>query len=200
MPTVAIATEYDDYDGEVYRFLLGRLLGAEVKKWRTEMRFSGDRTVRGLADLYLRKAAEQGVRHALFAIDNDGGARRRLEHEDSHDPTEESIEEADRCRVCWLHQALPPSWLAEGRMLCVVVPVQTLETWLLCLRGDDLLPSPEQCYARRVLKKRLFGNPLPPVEMRCELALGLLGRPDALERLRERKSFRHFEAQLAAWR
>jgi hypothetical protein len=200
MPTVAIATEYDDYDGEVYRFLLGRLLGAEVEKWRTEMRFSGDRTVRGLAELYLRKAAAQGVRHALFAIDNDGGARRRPEHDDSHDPADESIEEADRCRVCWLHQALPSSWLTEGRLLCVVVPVQTLETWLLCLRGDGLLPSPEQCYARRVLKKHLFGSPLPPVEMRSELALGLLGRPDALQRLRERRSFRHFEAQLAAWR
>ncbi len=53
---------------------------------------------------------------------------------------------------------------------------------------------------REVLKKRFFGKPLPPVEDRRSLALAELQKPEALAILRQRKSFRHFEAQLQAWR
>jgi hypothetical protein len=48
MLTVAIATEYDGYDGAIYHALLERLRGSPVAPWRTEMRFNGDRSVRSL--------------------------------------------------------------------------------------------------------------------------------------------------------
>jgi hypothetical protein len=198
MLTVAIATEYDQYDGEVYRALLERLLGVEIGRWQTDMRFNGDRSVRKLAEPYLLAAARHGVRHALFAIDNDGGARRRPEHEDHHsiDP---ALDDDDCCRVCWLSASIPPSWQQEGRMLCVVVPVQALETWLLFLRGDLSEPTPEQCYDRGVLKRRFFGRPLPPVETRTALALAQVQQPGAIERLRQRRSFRLMEELLRTW-
>ncbi|HSN97832.1 MAG TPA: hypothetical protein VLS89_06020, partial [Candidatus Nanopelagicales bacterium] len=142
MLTVAIATEYDDYDGEVYRVLLERYLGQPVARWQTAMRFNGDRSVRKLAAPYLVTAAAAGVRHALFAIDNDGGSKRRPEHDEGHDQAAQAADEREGCRVCWLSQALPASWTESGARRCVVVPVQTLETWLLCLRGAPAFTAP----------------------------------------------------------
>jgi len=201
MLTVAIGTEYDDYDGEVYRVLLEGCLGQPVTRWQTTMRFNGDRSVRKLAKPYLAEAAKAGVQHALFAIDNDGGGKRRPEHEDTHEQTTQAADEKDGCRVCWLLQSLPDSWTADGRKRCVVVPVQTLETWLLCLRGSPpfTTATPEHQHQRRVLKKCFFGDTLPPVDVRLKLALAEVRRPDALSTLRQRRSFRHFEAQLASW-
>lgn len=201
MLTVAIATEYDDYDGEVYRALLERCLGQPVARWQTTMRFNGDRSVRKLATPYLAAAAAAGVRHALFSIDNDGGGKRRPEHESQHVPAAQAADEREGCRVCWLSHVLPSFWTEGGAKRCVVVPVQTLETWLLCLRGSPAFssPTPEQQYDRRVLKRRFFGDPLPPVADRVRLALAEVQRPEALDVLRRRRSFLAFEAQLAAW-
>lgn len=164
------------------------------------MRFNGDRSVRKLAAPYLSAAARDGIEHALFAIDNDGGLKRHPEHSSDHDQASQAADR-DGCRVCWLEAALPASWLAGGRKRCVVVPVQTMETWLLCLRGalPFAAPSPEQDYSRPVLKKRFFGAPLPPVTARVALALAEVLKADALTTLRRRQSFRHFEAQLAGW-
>jgi hypothetical protein len=199
---VAIAAEYDDYDAEVFRFLLERLLGMHIERWKTEIRFNGNRSVRKLAPEYLRRAAAEGVRHALFAIDNDGGARRRPEHQADHNQDEEAMrgkEGRDGCRFCWLSAALLPSSVGSGCRQCVVVPVQALETWLLFLRGDPLEPSPEQVYDRSNLKKQFFGLPKPHCDRRTEMAQAQLGTSDALQRLRERPSFHLFEQQLAEW-
>lgn len=204
--TVAIASENDSFDGEIYRAILQLILQRPVNRWQTEMRFDGHRAVYKLAELFLVRARQHGIRHALFAVDNDGGQRRRPEHDADKCAAVQNPEVAirldndDVCRVCWLTSGVPAGWLAEGGLLCLAVPVQTVETWLLHLRGDSLDPSPEQVYHRPTLKKRFFGKPLPPAEDRIALALQQIQRADALERLRERRSFRLMETQLAAWR
>ena len=200
MVTIAVGAENDDYDAEIYRVLIERIIRQPVTRYLTQRRFSGWRSVRYLSDAYLRDADRQGIRHALFAIDNDGGARRAPEHDPAHDAAAQAANEDDGCRACWLSEVLPTWWIQNGAKLCVVVPVQTLETWLLCIRGDEFTaPSPEQQYGRPVLKKRFFGKPMPPENYRLALALSEIQKPAALDILRDRRSFRHFEAQLASW-
>jgi hypothetical protein len=199
MLTVAIAAENDVYDAEIYRTLLEILLAQPVVRYQTPRRFSGWPSVRDHAEIYLRSAERQGVEHALFAIDNDGGGRRAPEHEDAHDARAEAANE-DGCRTCWLAENIPGWWTAGSGKRCLVVPVQTLETWLLCIRGDAFsAPTPEREYGRAALKKRFFSKPMPPESVRLALALAEIRKPDALTTLRQRRSFRHFEAQLADW-
>jgi len=156
--------------------------------------------VRDLSELYLRDADRNGIKHAFLAIDNDGGARRAPEHEPTHDSAAHAADE-DGCRACLVAEVVPKWWIAGGNKRCTVVPVQTLETWLLCIRGDEFTaPTPEQQYGRRILKRRFFGTPEPPVRLRLQLALAEICKPGALDILRQRRSFQHFEAQLADWR
>lgn len=199
---VAIVAESLEYDGELYRALLQRLLDAPITRWngRPDWRFDGCRAVLKLAETYLRSAADDGVRHALLAIDNDGTSRSHLAHRDDHVASQQAADE-DGCRHCHLASAVPSWWSEDGRLHCIVVPVQAIETWLLHLRGDAFPEaSPEHAYHRPTLKKRFFGRPTPPIERRLALALDEIARPDALDRLRDRPSFRLFESQLAAWR
>ncbi|NVJ24843.1 hypothetical protein HUW62_26820 [Myxococcus sp. AM011] len=201
MLTVAIASENDAMDAEVYRFLLARMLNVEVQRWPTQIRFDGGgfRRVHKLSETFLNAAALNNVTRALVAIDNDGGSQRCPEHEHTHAPDQHGANE-DACRVCWLSQAIPAAWKGTSHRACIVVPIQTLETWLLQLRGDDFGGlSPESRYDRSQLKKQFYGRPLPPSSRCTDLALEQLKRPDALDRLRERKSFQHFASQLQGW-
>lgn len=201
---VAIASEFDSYDGEAYRYLLELMLGRRVTRWVGDYQFNGDKSVVKMAASFLGAAERAGVNRALLAVDNDGGARRRPEHDPTHAPIAEcdfDIADADSCRECWLEASIPATWRSPARS-CVVVPVQVLETWLLALRGDPLEPTPEtaSAYSRGVLKKRFFGKPQPHVARRIELARAELARPDALENLRRRPSFQRFEARVSYWR
>jgi hypothetical protein len=175
-------------------------------KWQTEMRFDGHRAIYKHAEPFLARAQRQGIRHAFFAIDNDGGKLRRPEHAPQRcNPSPAAdividINDDEACRFCWLRCAVPVSWVEQGGLLCLAVPVQTIETWLLHLRGEPLTPSPEQVYDRAALKKCLFGKPLPPAAERIAQALAQLQPDGALDRLRQRESFRSLESQLVAWR
>jgi hypothetical protein len=200
MLTVAFATENNNYDGEVYRFLLEQILGVPVTAWKSQSRFNGWKSVLHLAEPYLVKAAEQGVRHAVLAIDNDGGLKRHPEHEPDHDARREVEDPDNGCRFCHLADALPKTWSEAGNKRCLIVPVQTLETWLLFLQGDQLRDPPESVFYRPHLKKLFFGNPLPPEDKRTAMALEVLRRDGAISKLRERRSFRLFEEQLADWK
>lgn len=203
--TVAIASENDLFDGEIYRSLLEQILGRPVIRWRTEMRFDGHRAIYKLSDPFLDRAHQTGIKHALVAVDNDGGLKRRPEHDPASCPVSKDpsividIDDDVTCRYCWLSSAIPTSWTKRGGLLCLAVPVQTIETWLLHLRGDALEPSPERVFDRPNLKKRFFGRPLPPAAERLAAALAQVQRSDALDRLRERRSFALFESQLSAW-
>jgi hypothetical protein len=77
--------------------------------------------------------------------------------------------------------------------------VQTLETWLLWIRGYAFPGVPEQWAHRSAIKKAFFGKPLPPEGERALLALEQVNAPHALDRLRERRSFRAFEEQILSW-
>ena len=202
-PVVAIAAETEVFDREIYVRLLELVLGVPVTPYKTEMVFGGRTRVRMLADAFLTRAFEDGVRHALFAIDNDGGLKRRPEHDDTHDPIAEvgaTFERAnDACSTCLLERCMPPSWRAQGGLLCLAVPVQTIETWLLCLKPHDFAGRPELTFPRRVLKSWLYEGPEPQASTRLALALAALAHPDALSRLRERPSFARFERQALTW-
>jgi hypothetical protein len=104
--------------------------------------------------------------------------------------------------VCWLNQRIPETWKGaqSTHRACIIVPVQTLETWLLVLKEHDFENRrPEQTYDRPSLKKKFYGRPIPSSRRCTELALEQLRRPDALDILRLRPSFQHFEQQLRSW-
>jgi hypothetical protein len=197
--TVAIASEFHAFDGEIYRYLLERILGIAVQAWKSEIEFNGCRHVRKQAGLYLERAAREGIQHSLIAIDNDGSSTRGLPHQPDHQVAQE-VANPDGCRVCWLLDTVPVSWRADPYRSCVVVPIQTLETWLLIIKGHAFTePTPEQRYNRSVLKKDCFGKlPLSSHE-RQRIALELLRQPDALQKLALRPSFQHFMSQIRAW-
>lgn len=202
MITVAFATENAEFDASVYRALLERSLGMPVEIWSSPHRlaFSGWKSVLERGPFHLEQAAQQGIRHALLAIDNDGGSTRRLQHQPTHIPTQQAQNIDDGCAHCLLHHiALPSSWKESGFFHALAVPVQTLETWLLVLRGDDMGSLPERQFDRKFLKRKFFGQPLPPEEIRIKLALEQIQKPNALDILRHRPSFRLFEEQLAPW-
>jgi hypothetical protein len=194
--TVAIASEFDPFDGEIYRFLLSALLGTDVVKWTGGFIFNGCRSVAKFAPAFLPAAGAGGVRHALLAVDNDGGSRRRPEHQVDHVSRPFDLDDDEGCRECWLEKATPSSWSGKT---CIGVPVQTIETWLLVLRGHSFERAPEHLYARRVLRKLFFGEPHPPVADRIKLALSELTKPDALQILAARPSFQRFAKQLEGW-
>lgn len=194
--TVAIASEYDPYDGEIYRFLLEGLLGVQVVKWTGTFSFNGYKSVAGLAHPFLTAAANQGVGHAVLAVDNDGGAVRRPEHAAECSPVPFDIEDDDSCRDCWLGQATPLTWTGKT---CIGVPVQTVETWLLAIRGHAFPRAPERYYGRPYLKRFFWGKPQPPVATRVQLALAELRKPHALGVLAQRPSFRRFALRLVGW-
>jgi len=197
---VAIGGESKQYDPEVYRFLLGRVLRTDIERWESDIVFlPGWKGLLKILPTYLDRAASAGVRHALVAIDNDGGADGPAEHEMNHQASLEAAKDRG-CRTCLLLDTLPPDWREGQRYRCTVVPVQTLETWLLCVRGDKLkAPTPEQFYYRWYLKKLFFGSPIPEEAERARLAIDQLGKPDALDILRQRRSYRYFEMQLCGW-
>lgn len=197
--TVAFASENTQYDGEVYHYLLERLLEKHEGRWPHPYSFSGWKKVIRLLPLFLSRAAEQGITRAVIGIDNDGGARRHPEHDEDHDIASQA-EDPDGCRVCRILAHIPDPWRGDDRRSCVVVPVQALETWLLVARGHEFgTPTPEQRYHRRALKKDFFGKPLPPEYVRTRMALEVLEGLDDLRLLKHLRSFAHFSAQVRDW-
>ncbi len=201
---VAIATENSQTDGAIYAGLLETLLGRRVDRFVAgSAEFSGWKSVYRLVAPYLQMALQAGVRHALLAIDNDGGARRHPEHLQSHvPPVGASIQElinSHGCRVCSLSAAVPEFWSKPDCLYCVAVPVQALETWILHVQGHPFSsPTPEQTYDRRSLKSLCYGKHAPH-RVRVEFARRVLCRGDALPKLRQRPSFQRFETAVRAW-
>ena len=196
---VALASENNAYDAVLFGDLLTMLLGAPVRVWTGQFEFAGCKAVAKLAPAFLVAARLAGLRHALLAVDNDGGALRRPEHASAHVPVPFNIDDDDTCRECWLQQSLPASWGSNGEKTCIAVPVQAVETWLLCARGDNLSPSPEHVYYRSGLKKRFFGRGGLSAAKRLALARSELAKPGSLATLRARPSFQRFEARLSTW-
>lgn len=194
MLTVAIAAEAE-YDREIFRHLISLALGVPVATWASNLSFTGCNGVIAITPLFLTQASRAGIHHALLAIDNDGGSTRRLEHEDSHVP--HGADPADGCRECVLLDAIPNTWASKT---CIAVPTQTIETWLLSIRGVSFVaPTPEQYYNRPALKRQFFGKGALPIAQKILLATQELNKPTALSILRQRPSFQRFEARLVGW-
>ena len=197
--TVAIASE-SPFDKEIYRYLASTILKREIIGWTGGYTFTGCKAVAKLAPRFLKIAADHGIQHAILAVDNDGRSSSRPEHADNH-IAPVSLADEDACRECWLRQAIPPWWTANGAKVCIAVPVQIIETWLLAIRGTPpfTTKSPEQQYHREPLKKAFFGKRALPVASRIELALAELQKPNALAVLAQRPSYGRFAAGFASW-
>ncbi len=141
----AIAAENDLYDAEVYRALLEVELGENVERWRSDLVFTGWKHIRAQLPLFLQAAADQKVTRALVAIDNDGGSKRHPEHLPAHDAAAQASDR-EGCRFCALATWLPASWRTDDRRACITVPVQTLETWRLCVSGHDFGERPPEAH------------------------------------------------------
>lgn len=158
---VAIASENPEYDGEIYRRLLELTIGAGVRRFETDTVIRSRTGIPGRVQPFLRRALDEGVRHALIGVDNDGGASRRPEHEDTHRRDEQLLDPNSACSVCWLEQFIPPWWTSERGQQCLVVPVQTIETWLLILRGHTFASAPESTYHRRRVEEMFLRQAVP---------------------------------------
>jgi hypothetical protein len=180
----------------VYARLVGIELAGSVDARTHDVMFTGWQSIKSQLPYFLRLAMDAGVRHAIVAVDNDGGARRHPGHEASHDAVAHA-KDPDGCRVCAMTTWVPPDWNGD---VVLAVPVQTIETWLLVLK-DPAFEShrPEGRFHKRVLKRDLFGDVASPAA-RSQLAFELLSRQDARDVLMRRPSYRHFAEQLARWR
>lgn len=201
MTTLTVAIAAEGPDGAIYRALIEAVLGRPVLAWNGTYVFTGCKAVPKLAYPFLNAAARAGVKHAMLAIDNDGSLRKRPEHIPTHAVPVFKIDDDDTCRECWLTGAIPNVWLAGDSKNCVAVPVQTIETWLLAIRGIPAFATatPEQQYSRSVLKKMFYGKPTPPEARRLEMAIEQLAIPGALTALSLRPSFQRFKAKIADW-
>lgn len=198
---VAIASENNGVDGRLIGELVRMLRGIAIEAWPSwHHRLPGGWG--GVVDsttTFLKLATGDGVQRAVLMIDNDGGAKRRPEHLPSHDQIQEAKNREDGCATCLLSAQVPAEWLSLPNRACVVVPVQTLETWLLVAAGSAFKnPVPERNFHRRVLKRDLYGA-TEGDDAKLTLALATLQNPNALTRLRQRPSFAAFEQQIQAW-
>lgn len=192
----AFACENPVFDASVYARLVALEIAGPVDPWTHDVVFTGWQSIKSQLPYFLRLAMDAGVRHAVVAVDNDGGARRRPGHEASHDASTQA-NDPDGCRVCAMTTWVPPDWTGDA---VLAVPVQTIETWLLVLKDPAFEAGrPETRYHKRVLKRDLFGETSSPAS-RSELAFELLSRGDARDLLLRRPSYRHFAEQLGRWR
>ena len=206
MIEVAIACENSDTDGEIYRHLLELILDCEVATFapRGHHRFSGWKSVYRLAPSFIALAADAGVRHALLVVDNDGGAKKHPEHADTDAPLPrgtplKELIESKGCRTCSLAALDLRGWRSSGRSLCIVVPVQAVETWVLFLKEYPFkAPTPEKEYHRRHLKSICYGKQAP-AEEQVSKATKAFSQAGAVDRLMERQSFRRFRECVETW-
>ncbi len=200
---VAVVCENMASDGAILTRLVELVLDRPVQRWQPEgIELNGWKHVYKLSRSLLQWAADEGVEHAVVAVDNDGGAKRRPLHSPDHEPPadremEALLDDKDTCRWCTLRAALPEELPLA---VCLAVPLQALETWLMAASGEfDDEKRPEAIYHPRALKARCWGKPKPPDEDRQAMALEWLSGPDVLERLRRCESFGLFERCLLSW-
>ena len=190
----------DDTDEEIAAKLLGRLLSSGVEASREQYRFprGGWANALKLAPIVARAAFNSGLDGAVFVVDNDGASPHLTEHGRAPDPD---------CRLCglraaaqveevlgWSRPALPPL-----RFL-FAVPVQTIETWLLLIKGhafngtEDALGA--EAAGRRTLKRLLYASEDPDRARIRAVALPLLDRLVPADLQAKSESFRQLVSQL----
>ncbi len=189
----------DDTDEEIFRALLEKLWGEPIEVAQT-FRFprGGFGPALTTANAIARRTWFEHLDGALFAIDNDG----HEPHRDDHVPSKNSS-----CRLCRLRfEANLGDLLARDRApfmpahYLFVVPVQFIETWLLCLTSHPFAGAPEAVGVthteRRLLKAALYGVSNPDRETRRKATKPLLSKLDRAELARRSESFRRFASEI----
>jgi hypothetical protein len=210
MARVYILSE-DDFDDQVYVYVLETLLGARVDPIPLRLRRGGGvGEVRKKLPLLLaaiRRAGPIDDTYFVVSLDND-----RVPEHEQHAPR------AHGCRHCELDDAIrlamPDGWPIPG---AVAVPVQMIEAWLLLMYDparyvrEATLP---QCGRRdQAVARGIYGAEPPPqlkdlVEMdqrasgsstKSDFALACVLRLDPDGLAVRSPSFAHFRRQVSSW-
>jgi hypothetical protein len=212
MAYVYILSE-DDFDDQVYVYLLECLLSGPVDIDRMRLRRGGGiGEVRKKLPLLLAHINHVGLHEGayfLVAMDND----RAREHP-HHEARPHSS--AEPCRHCALVDALHAG-MPEGRPIpgAIAVPVQMIETWLLLMHDREKYPEESALppFGRRdqpLARQVLGANPPPQLKDLLDAERGpatkeefcvscvLRLEPDDLSA--RSPSFRLFRDQVSAWR
>jgi hypothetical protein len=213
MAQVYILSE-DDFDDEVYVYVLEALLGTRVDRVPVRLRRGGGiGEVRKKLPLLLdtiRHTGHVDDTYFVVAIDNDRAPE--------HSKHEQAAPRARGCRHCDLddaiHAAMPDGWPIPG---AIAVPVQMIEAWLLLMYDsaryarEATLP---QCGRRdQDVARRVHGADPPPqlkdlTEMeqseagfvtKSDFAAECVLRLDAADLAHRSPSFAHFQRQVSRW-
>ena len=184
----AFCVEHDT-DAKILCDLLRRVFGSPVEADQTySVRLGGADSAFRLAHRIAATARAKGLDGAVFAIDNDD----HVEHSSEHDA------QPDRdCRFCRLRKEANVSALqgpTTGNpplQFYFAVPVRTIETWLLLLRGHVFSGRPEDSgrgpFGRRELKRLVYGTDDADQRLRSSISSCLIAEGD-LEELGRRSA------------
>jgi hypothetical protein len=213
MALVYILSE-DDFDDQVYVYVLEALLGARVDPIPVRLRRGGGiGEVRKKLPLLLgmiRRTGPVDDTYFVVAIDND----RHPQHS-AHVPTEPH---ARGCRHCDLmdavHAATPDGWPIPG---AIAVPVQMIEAWLLLMydpkRYEREATLPQCGWQHQPIAQRVYGAAPPPqlkdlaekeqreadIATKADFALTCVLRLDPADLAQRAPSFAHFQLQVSRW-
>jgi len=142
-------------------------------------------------------ARVKGLDGALFAVDNDDDP----EHTPAHDALPDLA-----CRFCVLHREAHPTALQRPTLgnrplrFFFAVPVRTIETWLLLLKGHPFPGRPEDFgrgpSGRRQLKRLVYGAENADQRTRASVSNRLILEGDLADLERRSPSFRTFAMQV----
>jgi hypothetical protein len=163
MPHVYLLSE-DDFDDQVYVYLLETLLSVPVEPIPRRLRRGGGiGEVRKKLPLLLSQLRRTGPTEDTFfliGIDND----RAIEH-----PSHERLvhTRVETCRYCALtraiHTGLSDGWPIPG---AIALPVQMIESWLLLMHDPVLYPQestlPACAWSHQEAARALYGAHPPP--------------------------------------
>lgn len=213
MAHVYILSE-DDFDDEVYLYVLEALLGTRVDPVAVRLRRGGGiGEVRKKLPLFLqhiRRTGHVDDTYFVVAIDND-----RAPQHSAHEPT---VPRAAGCRHCDLdgaiHAATPDGWPIPG---AIAVPVQMMEAWLLLMIDPARYPQeatlPQCGWRDQPVARSVYGADPPPqlkdlTEMeqreaglatKSDFAVECVLRLDATDLAQRSPSFAHFQRQVSRW-
>jgi hypothetical protein len=204
----------DDFDDEVYVYVLEALLGAHVAPVPVRLRRRGGigevrKKLRLLLDM-IRHTGPVDDTYFVVAIDND----RAPEHS-KHEP---AAPRARGCRHCDLddavHAATPDGWPIPG---AIAVPVQMIEAWLLLMydpaRYEREATLPQCGWRDQDVARRVYGADPPPqlkdltekerreadIATKSDFAAECVLRLDATDLAQRSPSFAHFQRQVSRW-
>jgi hypothetical protein len=206
----------DDFDDQVYLYVLEMLLSRRVEALPIRLRRGGGiGEVRKKLPLLLsdiRRTGQVDGTYFLIGIDND----RALEHP-THQPGAHSGTETCRhCRVMTtIHEGMPDGWPIPGAL---ALPVQMIESWLLLMCDARRYPRESAlppCARRdQSAARRLFGAK-PPDQLKdlvdaeqrssgaptkADFALTCIVGLDVNDLAARSPSFDRFRGDVAAWK